>query len=66
MIKLFNQSKVNLNSQTPRNLNPTYILGILFNREINNQVYINSPNEWIPRIKFLMRWPTAQIHALSY
>lgn len=64
MIKLFNQSKVNLNfSQTPRNLNPTYILGILFNREINNQVYINSPNEWIPRIKFLMHEPTAQIHA---
>ena len=62
MVRLFHQSKINLNlSKASKNLSLTYLLGVLFNRDITNEVHINSPNEWIPRIKFLVNEPVGQI-----
>ncbi|MHB1830559.1 MAG: glycosyltransferase family protein, partial [Candidatus Micrarchaeaceae archaeon] len=62
MLRIFSRSKINLNfSKMQRNYSLTYALGVLFNRDITNEIHINPLGEWIPRIKYFLKEPANQI-----
>lgn len=63
MIKLFSHSKINLNfSKVQKNITFTYLLGILINMDINGDIAVNNPREWLSRIKYFMEKRRNQVH----
>ena len=67
MLKIFSQSKINLNiTKTQRRIEPRFILGIFLREEIDKRITINSPTEWPHIFRSLVANPRAQIKGRTF